>query len=79
MGAHAQINVPEVPFADAIETIESLRGQLDEIKPQAAESDEARRAYAAMCDDLRAAYADLAAKAARKVADWQPTDEKLSS
>lgn len=78
MGLHQQIDAPEVPFADAIETIESLRANLSDSKAQAMESEDARRAYVAMSEELRTAYADLAAQAARKVADWQPIEEKLS-
>lgn len=77
MGAHAQSELAEVPFYGAIERIEQIRGELGEIKVRARDDAEMREQYEALCNDLRSAYADLAARAARKVADWRSNEEKL--
>lgn len=80
MGAHAmltELNLTSVPFSEAIQRIESLRDQLAEMKPIARTDAAVAESFGSLTDDLRAAYAELAAQAATKVANWRPADEFL--
>lgn len=77
MGLHAQFVQGEVPFAAIIGRIEALREELAELKPKAQSDEEMRKTFGLKSNDLRGEYAQLAAAAANKVANWLSDDEKL--
>jgi len=75
MGDHCMLKdleIREIPFGDTIDKIEGIRGKITDLREESQNAADLDATLLSLEENLRSAYAELAAKAAQKVADWTP-------